>query len=102
MATLEGAAALGLETTTGSLVPGKWADLCTVRLGDWISQPCYDPASHVVHVAGRDQVSHVWVAGRLRICRGEPIGASPSDLIGIASSWHNRLSSADRNGRAQP
>jgi 5-methylthioadenosine/S-adenosylhomocysteine deaminase len=91
MATLEGAAALGLEAVTGSLEPGKWADLCSIRLDDWYNRPCYDPASHIVHVASRENVSHVWVAGRLRIRRGEPIGASPSDLIGIADSWHNRL-----------
>jgi 5-methylthioadenosine/S-adenosylhomocysteine deaminase len=91
MATLEGAAALGLEAVTGSLEPGKWADLCSIRLDDWYNRPCYDPASHIVHVASRENVSHVWVAGRLRIRDGEPIGALPSDLIGIADSWHNRL-----------
>jgi 5-methylthioadenosine/S-adenosylhomocysteine deaminase len=90
MATLDGAAALGLEAVTGSLLPGKWADLCSIRLDDWYNRPCYDPASHIVHVAGRENVSHVWVAGRLRIRRGEPVDVSPSDLIGIADSWHNR------------
>ncbi len=91
MATLDGAAALGLESVTGSLVPGKWADLCSIRLDDWNCQPCYDPASQVVHVAGREDVSHVWVAGRLRIRGGAPVGTLPSDLIGICSSWHNRF-----------
>lgn len=91
MATLEGAAALGLESVTGSLLPGKWADLCTLRLDDWNSLPCYDPASHLVHAVGRDQVSHVWVAGRQRICDGKPVGASVADLAGIGKSWHNKL-----------
>ena len=91
MATLHGAQALGLGQEIGSLESGKWADLCTVRLDDWFSQPCYDPASHLVYVAGRDQVSHVWVAGRQRIRHGNMIDASGSDLIGLANSWHNRL-----------
>jgi 5-methylthioadenosine/S-adenosylhomocysteine deaminase len=92
MATLEGAAALGLESVTGSLVPGKWADLCSIRVDDWLTQPCYDPASHLVHVAGREQVTNVWVAGRARILDGQPAGATAAELIGLANSWHNRLS----------
>jgi 5-methylthioadenosine/S-adenosylhomocysteine deaminase len=97
MATLEGAAALGIDAMTGSLLPGKWADLCAIRIDDWTSQPCYCPASHLVHVAGREAVSHVWVAGRLRLCEGAPVGISPQELIEIADSWHNprRLRSLD-------
>lgn len=101
MATLDGAAALGLEAATGSLVPGKWADLCAIRLDDWECQPCYDPASHVVHVAGRDQVSHVWVAGQPRILDGQPVGATARQLIGIGKSWHNRLS-LPKSGKNEP
>lgn len=92
MATLEGAAALGIESVTGSLVPGKWADLCTVRLDNWLMQPCYDTVSHLVHVAGREQVTNVWVAGRARIRDSQPVGPAPAELIGLANSWHNRLS----------
>jgi 5-methylthioadenosine/S-adenosylhomocysteine deaminase len=89
MATLDGAAALGLDDSLGSLMPGKWADLCTVRLNDWITQPCYDPASHLVYVAGREQVSHVWVAGQLRLHDGLPVGPGAEKLNEIANSWHN-------------
>jgi 5-methylthioadenosine/S-adenosylhomocysteine deaminase len=89
MATLDGAAALGLEGRIGSLVPGKWADLCSIRLDNWLDQPCYDPASHIVHVVGRDRVGNVWVAGKLRICEGEPVGITPGALIEISDSWHN-------------
>lgn len=89
MATLEGASALGLDSAIGSLEPGKWADLCTIQLDDWLSQPCYDPASHIVYVAGRQQVSHVWVSGKLRICDGKPVGLAATKLVDIANSWHN-------------
>lgn len=89
MATLDGAAALGLDGAIGSLQPGKWADLCAIRLDDWPIQPCYDPASHVVYVAGREQVSHVWVAGESRICNGLPVGTTPARLLAISNSWHN-------------
>lgn len=64
MATLNGAKALGLDAITGSIARGKQADLCAVSLADLECQPCYDPLSHLVNVAGREQVSHVWVAGK--------------------------------------
>ena len=97
MATLDGAAALGMEQAIGSLLPGKWADLCSIRLDDWITQPCYCPASHIVYVAGREQVSHVWVAGELKICNSQPVGIAPTELIEISNSWHNpqRLRNVD-------
>jgi 5-methylthioadenosine/S-adenosylhomocysteine deaminase len=94
MATLDGALALGLGDMIGSLTPGKIADLCSIRLDNWFDQPLYDPASHVVHVAGREQVSHVWVGGRLRICNSQPFGMSSGGLIELAKSWHNRICSA--------
>lgn len=73
LATLEGARALGLDDEIGSLQPGKAADLCALRLSDWELQPCFDPVSHLVYVAGREQVSHVWVAGMLRIRDSRPV-----------------------------
>ena len=91
MATLDGAIALGLGDAIGSLEPGKMADLCSIRLDEWPMQPVHDPASHVVHVAGREQVSHVWVAGRLRICDTQPVGMTSDGLIDLAKSWHNGL-----------
>ena len=69
-ATLNGARALGLDGVIGSIRPGKAADLCAVDLSGPAMQPCYDPISHLVYVAGRDQVSHVWVAGSLKLRDG--------------------------------
>ncbi len=92
-ATLGGARALGLEDRIGSLLPGKAADLCAVRLDEWLTQPCFDPASHLVYVAGREQVSHTWVAGNLLMCNGDPLQINVSELLDIAGLWHNRLTS---------
>jgi len=91
MATLEGATALGLDAEIGSLLPGKSADLCAVRLDEWILQPCFDPASHLVYVAGREQVTHTWVAGRLRICDGKPVDFDTRHLIELAKMWHTEI-----------
>jgi len=91
MATLAGATALGLDAEIGSLLPGKSADLCAVRLDEWILQPCFDPASHLVYVAGREQVTHTWVAGRLRIRDGKPVDFDTRHLIELAKMWHTEI-----------
>jgi 5-methylthioadenosine/S-adenosylhomocysteine deaminase len=63
-ATLSGAKALGLEKITGSIEPGKAADLIAVDFSAPELSPCYDVVSHLVYAAGRENVSHVWVGGR--------------------------------------
>ena len=63
-ATLSGARALGLEKITGSIEPGKAADLIAVDFSAPELSPCYDVVSHLVYAAGRENVSHVWVGGR--------------------------------------
>lgn len=93
MATLEGAAALGLDGKIGSLVPGKEADLCAVRIDDWMLQPCFDPASHLIYVAGRENVSHVWVAGRPVVSAGQLHDIDMSKLMEIATVWQNTIRS---------
>jgi 5-methylthioadenosine/S-adenosylhomocysteine deaminase len=93
MATLAGATALGLDREIGSLLPGKQADLCAVRLDDWIVQPCFDPAAHLVHTVGREQVSHVWVGGKPRVADGMLLGLDNAALLDRIKLWHNILSS---------
>ncbi len=93
MATLNGAKALGLDGRIGSLTVGKQADLCAVRLDDFSLQPCFDPASHLVYAAGRDDVTHVWTDGKLRICDGELVGFPQSRLLDAARMWHTKLCS---------
>ena len=92
-ATLGGAKALGQEANIGSLLPGKAADLCAVRLDEWLMQPCYDPASHLVYAAGREQVTQTWVAGKPVMNGGIPTQIDVSELLDIAGLWHTRLTS---------
>ncbi|SRR6266581_583040 len=91
MATLNGAAALGLDGAIGSIVAGKRADLCAVRLDDWMVRPCFDPAAHLVHVAGREHVSHVWVDGEARVADGRLLGGAAANLLDIVDLWQNAL-----------
>lgn len=91
MATLEGARALGLTHEIGSLEVGKAADMMAVELEDWINQPCFDPVSHLVYVAGRENVSHVWVNGKLRINDRKPIDCPHDMLLKKTQLWQNAL-----------
>jgi 5-methylthioadenosine/S-adenosylhomocysteine deaminase len=64
MATLGGARVLGLDAVTGSLAPGKAADLIVIDLQQPHLTPLYDPYSHLVYAAGTGDVRHVMVQGR--------------------------------------
>lgn len=90
-ATLNGARALGLEASIGSLVPGKYADLCAIAFDGPELLPCYDPVSHVVYAAGRSQVSHVWVAGEARLEHGRLVGFENRSLNNRILLWQNKL-----------
>ncbi|GBG02731.1 N-ethylammeline chlorohydrolase [Azospira sp. I13] len=91
MATLNGAQALGLQEKIGSIETGKAADLCAIGLQHPELAPCYDPASHAIHAAGREHVSHVWVAGQLRVENGSLCGIGKNDLIRLAKVWQNKI-----------
>ena len=65
MATIEGAKALGMEDMTGSLEPGKKADIIIVDVDKPHLTPMYNPYSHVVYAARGNDVSHSIINGRL-------------------------------------
>ncbi len=90
-ATLGGARALGMESQTGSLTPGKWADMTAVNLGGLNTQPVFDPISHLVYVAGREQVSQVWVGGELKYAEGRLSSVNMSDLKARLAYWRDKL-----------
>ncbi len=94
MATLNGAVALGLDMAIGSLVPGKIADLTAVRLSGVEAIPVYDPVSHLVHTAGREQVTDVWVAGERVVEDGALTGIDVASLTGRVQAWQRRLAAA--------
>ena len=64
LATQNGAKALGMEHTIGSLEKGKAADFITINLNEVESLPIYNPVSQVVYSSSRSQVTDVWVAGK--------------------------------------
>jgi 5-methylthioadenosine/S-adenosylhomocysteine deaminase len=76
MATIDGARALGLDGITGSLEPGKRADLAVVRLDTVHNVPRFDLSpnnvySQLVYAAKAQDVAHVLVDGRWLMRGGE-------------------------------
>jgi 5-methylthioadenosine/S-adenosylhomocysteine deaminase len=92
MATMAGAMALGLESQIGSIEPGKWADLTALELDTTETLPCYDPVSHLAYVAGREHVTHVWVAGEPRLEERRLVRLDERDLHEKARWWQSRIS----------
>lgn len=92
-ATLNGARALGMAEAIGSLVPGKWADLCCIDLGRPSTQPTYDPVTQLVFAASREQVCDVWVAGRRLVRDRELTHLDTAAVLDRAELWRARISS---------
>jgi 5-methylthioadenosine/S-adenosylhomocysteine deaminase len=93
MATLNGAAALGLADKIGSLEAGKWADITAVDMSAIETQPVYDPVSQLVYAAGREQVTDVWVAGQHLLNNRQLTQLDIKDVLHRAGEWQARLSS---------
>lgn len=93
MATINGARALGIDDVTGSLVPGKEADVVAVDLSALSLQPVFDPLSHLVNVAGRECVSDVWVRGDRIVANQSLTTLDESAIRAETRGWQQRLAS---------
>jgi 5-methylthioadenosine/S-adenosylhomocysteine deaminase len=91
MATLDGARALGLADSIGSIEKGKWADLACIDLRHINSQPVYDPVSQIVYTVHPNQVSDVWVAGKHQVENGTLNHIDVDDLLQRTSEWQYRI-----------
>jgi 5-methylthioadenosine/S-adenosylhomocysteine deaminase len=85
MATLDGARALNLETVTGSLEPGKRADVVTVDLRRLHTTPVlhgrdFNVAAHLVFSSSGADVDHVWVDGRLLVEGGKVLSVDVDEV----------------------
>ena len=88
LATLGGARALGVADETGSLVPGKRADLTVLSLAHTPFIPWEDPVTATVLGGSPERVVATLVSGETRYERG---GMAWLELIGAAHSARGRL-----------
>ncbi len=91
MATLNAARALEWDQEIGSIMVGKSADLVAIDLSSIETQPVYDPVSHIFHAAGRENVTHSWVAGELLMDNRVLTKLDPDELRRKASRWQSRI-----------
>jgi 5-methylthioadenosine/S-adenosylhomocysteine deaminase len=96
MATLNGARALGLGEETGSLEPGKAADLIAVDLGQPETEPVYHPISLLVYAAGRHQVTDVWIAGQRLLANRRLTTLDLDEILRRARAWRDKIASGHR------
>jgi 5-methylthioadenosine/S-adenosylhomocysteine deaminase len=95
MATLEGARVLGLGEITGSLVAGKWADLCCIDLRHARSWPVNDVPAAVIYAAASSQVTDTWVAGRRLLAEGQLPYLDEAGTLERADAWRRRFAETD-------
>ena len=94
MGTNEGASVLGAEKETGSIEPGKRADLTLIETESVNMFPVYDPYSAIVYSADASNVDSVWVAGRQlvkghRLCFAD-LSAERKALDGMMKAFKER------------
>jgi 5-methylthioadenosine/S-adenosylhomocysteine deaminase len=102
MATICGARALGLGGEIGSLETGKAADLCAVDFGALRLSSCYDPVSHLVYAASGDEVSHVWVEGKVRVKNRALVDLDVEALKALAVGWEAEIRKRDNFSGSPP
>ncbi|MEX2962381.1 TRZ/ATZ family hydrolase [Microbulbifer sp. TYP-18] len=89
--TINGARALGISDVTGSLEPGKSADLAAIHLGELEQQPLHDPLSQLIYTASGQRVTDVWVAGRQLLRDRGLLTINEAEVIQRARQWRARI-----------
>jgi cytosine/adenosine deaminase-related metal-dependent hydrolase len=84
MGTINGARALGLADVTGSLTPGKRADIILIRTDDVNTAPLSNIETTVVMAATPANVDTVMVDGRILKRRGQLVGFDVPAIVGGA------------------
>lgn len=96
-ATIQGARALGLGDVTGSLTPGKQADVILVRTDGMSMTPMNNPTGELVYNAHAGMVDTVLVAGRVVKRHGALLGVDVPRVRDLAVRTRDRLFAAARD-----
>jgi cytosine/adenosine deaminase-related metal-dependent hydrolase len=91
MATIDSAAACGLDDRIGSLEPGKQADVVLLRADTPGLVPLIDPVGAAATAAGVQNVDSVFVAGRAVKRDGRLVDLERTRVLELAQRSHERL-----------
>jgi 5-methylthioadenosine/S-adenosylhomocysteine deaminase len=91
MATIDSAAACGLDDRIGSLEPGKQADVVLLRADTPGLVPLIDPVGAAATAAGVHNVDSVFVAGRAVKRDGRLVDLERTRVLELAQRSHERL-----------
>jgi cytosine/adenosine deaminase-related metal-dependent hydrolase len=94
MATINGAKALGLGNVTGSLTPGKQADIILIRANDLNTAPMANIETTVVMGATAANVDTVMVDGRILKRAGKLVDCDVAEVVGQAKRSAMRIRTA--------
>jgi 5-methylthioadenosine/S-adenosylhomocysteine deaminase len=94
MATIQGARVLGLDAITGSLEPGKRADLIVVAMDSARQTPLFDPLSHLVYTTRGTDVKTTIVNGRVLMRDRRMLTLNEADVLAEARSYAAKVRDA--------
>ncbi|KXF54721.1 hypothetical protein AXA44_05700 [Rhodococcus sp. SC4] len=95
-ATVQGARDNGLGAVTGSLTPGRAADIVALRAEDITNMPLNNAIGTIVQGVDASHVDTVFIAGRLRKWRRDLVGADIDAIRRRLTASRDHL--ADRTG----
>ena len=91
MATINGAKALGLEKSIGSLEINKQADLCAISISELDAHPLYNPVSSLIYTNSGPRVSDVWVKGQPIMSGHNLTTLDETELKACAEGWGAKI-----------
>ena len=95
-ATVNGARATGLESSIGTLTPGKQADIIMVRTNGVAVFPVTNAIGTIVQAVERSDVDTVMVAGEVRKRAGKLVGVDLAKLAADVSASRDYLLEASK------
>jgi len=93
-ATISGARAIGLDGVTGSITPGKEADLVAIDANDWNTLPLNNAYGTVVQAAETRNVDLVMIAGSLKKWDNDLVSHSKAQVRALVERSRDSLLAA--------